>query len=138
MLAEILVIPGIGVAGILGIILLVLAIYFAYSLNTVTGNWVLTGSILSSTALLILSLRAKTWEKVSLKTNVTGKSKSNFLTENFKIGDKGLTTSRLTPIGNAKINGNIVEVSARTEFIETNTEIEIVKIEKSKITVKQI
>lgn len=90
----------------------------------------------SSVGILILSLRAKTWERVSLKTTLTGRSNSDNYEELFQVGEIGKTTSRLNPVGKARINNKLVEVTSFSEFVDQNVEIEIVQIEGNKIIVK--
>lgn len=136
MIAEVLVVPGVGFVGIIGFVLLLVSVYLAYDKDTTTGHLILAGASVSSIGILILSLRAKTWERVSLKTTLTGKSNPHNYQEEFKIGDTGKTTSRLNPIGKARINNQVIEVKSFSDFIDQGASIEIVDIEGNKITVK--
>ncbi len=132
---EILVIPGVGVVGIIGVILLLLGIFFAYRINNNTGHLIFAGSFLVAIGLIFLSLRAKTWNRVMLKTEIDGKV--NIL-EGIKVGEKGIAVSRLAPMGNVKINEQFAEASAQGEFIHENSEVQVVKVEGNKIIVKKI
>lgn len=72
-----------------------------------------------------------------LKTNITGRV--NELKENeIKAGDKGITISRLAPMGKVKINEKFAEASAMGEFINENTEVVVTKVEGNKVSVKKI
>ncbi|PCJ79809.1 MAG: hypothetical protein COA57_15370 [Flavobacteriales bacterium] len=134
-LIEILVIPGVGVVGIIGVILMAVGVYFAYKIDAMSGHITLAGSMLVSSGLLALSLRAKTWEKISLKEELTGKV--NTLDENsVKAGDIGIASSRLAPIGKAMINGHYFEVKSYVGFIDESTEIVVLKVEGKNIIVK--
>lgn len=136
-LAEIFVFPGVGIVGIIGAIFMLLGIYFAYRINVTIGNWVLFGSVLFSVALGILSFRAKTWERLALKNEVTGKM-NTFDAGKIKVGDQGITVSRLNPIGKAKINNEYYEVQAKSDMIDENEKIEVQKLDANKIIVKKI
>jgi membrane-bound ClpP family serine protease len=136
MIAEVLVVPGVGFVGIFGFLLLLFSVYLAYERSMNTGHLVLAVGAFSSVGILILSLRAKTWERVSLKTTLAGRSNSDNYEELFQVGEIGKTTSRLNPVGNARIKNKLVEVTSFSEFVDQNVEIEIVQIEANKIIVK--
>ncbi|MGD1845890.1 MAG: NfeD family protein [Salibacteraceae bacterium] len=133
-LAEILVLPG-GVVGIMGFALMITGIYFAYGLDTNTGHFVLTGTLVLTGGISYMAFKSKTWKKATLHTNVAGKV--NTLNETpVQPGDKGKTTSRLAPMGTAKINGHYLEVKSHVDYLDPNTPVEVVKIEGGQITVK--
>ena len=136
MIAEVLVIPGVGFVGIIGFILLAIAIYFGYEISENTGHVVFGVGAVSSIGILVLSLRAKTWDRLSLKSELKGKSNPDKYEDIFKVGDKGKSTTRLNPIGKALIADRVVEVKSYSDFIDENKEIEIIKLGGNKITVK--
>lgn len=136
LLLEILVIPGTGVAGIVGFILLGIGVWQAYTYyGDVTGHWVLAGTILGTVAVLAYSLRAKTWRRVALKSKI--RSRVNIIDEEkLKPGDIGKSVSRLAPGGKAVFSKEYVEVRTMGEFIDQDVDIVIEKIEDHKIFVK--
>lgn len=136
LLLEILVIPGTGVAGIVGFLLIGIGVWQAYSYyDATTGHWVLAGTILGTVAVLAYSLRAKTWRRVALKSEI--KSRVNIIDEeNLKPGDVGKSVSRLVPGGKAVFNKVYYEVRTMGEFVDPGVEIVIEKIEDHKIFVK--
>jgi len=54
----------------------------------------------------------------------------------LQVGEKGITTSRLNPMGKAKFGKIQVEVKSQSSFINQHEEIEIIKIEQNSIIVK--
>lgn len=138
MIAEVMVIPGVGFVGIMGFLLLVLAVYFGYEISNTTGHIVLISAGVSSVGILVLSLRSKTWDRVALKTQLKAKSNPDNYEELFKIGQKGKTSSRLNPIGKAIFDDKVVEVKSYSDFVDSDQEIEIVNIEGNKIIVKTV
>ena len=135
MLVEVLVIPGIGVVGIIGGLLMCVGVYFAYEIDSVTGHITLGSTALVSVGVLVLSLRSKTWDRIMLKKEV--KSRVNVIEEgSIKVGDVGVAITRLNPIGNARINGLLVEVKSFSSFIDEKTELAVTKVEGGSITVK--
>jgi membrane-bound ClpP family serine protease len=135
-LLEVFVLPGINVAGIAGILLLVLAIYFSYKdLGTPVAHFILGGTLVASISLLVLALRSNTWQRLSLKTTIDSKVDS-FETGSIKPGDTGETLTRLGPIGKVIINGQTVEAKSQNKIINANTAITVVKLEGKQIIVK--
>lgn len=138
LILEITVIPGAGVAGIIGFGLMVVGIWFAYTrIGIFEGNIVLISTFVINIVGITFTLRSKTWKSAMLKTEI--KSKVNLVdTENIAVGNKGVTIGRCAPMGKALINEKYLEVSALSEFIDQNKEIEIIKISGNKIYIKQI
>lgn len=135
---EILVIPGVGVAGIIGFILLGIGVWQTYIVyGATTGHLVLGGTIILTFVFLALSLRSKTWKRVMLNSSID--SKVNVIDETkLKPGDKGIADSRLAPAGTALINGDYYEVRTTGEFIDPDTALEVTKLESNKVFVKRI
>jgi len=135
---EFFVVPGVSIPGIVGFALIVTAIYFSYSTYGIFyGNLILASTTVILFILVLIGIRKKTWHKVSLETEI--KSKVNEIkTEDIKVGDKGLTISRLAPMGKISVNGIYVEAEALNQFVDQNTEIEIVKVLQNKVIVKTI
>ncbi len=133
---EILVFPGQGIAGILGLIILGIAIWQTYKhFGPLAGHLTLGGTFILSIVLLVFSLRSGTWKKTMLKTKIDGKV--NLVdTHKLKVGEEGKTISRLNPAGKAFINGDYWEVHTQGEYVEPHTDIIITKIEFNKIYVK--
>lgn len=135
-LIEIFIIPGVGIAGIIGALLMVVALFLAYEIGTSFGHYTLASTILVSIGLLALTFRANTWERISLKSNINAHVESN--AEGLSVGDKGLAVSRINPMGKAFINERYVEVSSKGDYIDAQSPIEIITIDKNKIIVKQV
>lgn len=135
---EILVIPGQGIAGIIGLIIMAVGIWQTYSVyGSTSGHIVLASSFVISVISLILSLRSKTWKKMMLKSEIV--SRVNEIDgDKIKQGDTGKSISRLVPAGKARFGDEYYEVHTYGTFIDQNTKIEIIKIENNKIFVKQI
>lgn len=138
LLIEILVIPGTGVAGIIGFGLMVAGIWVAYTNEGIReGHITLAITLGVSVIGLLIALRSKTWNKAMLHTVVDGKVKTidpDFL----KVGDKGKTISRCAPMGKAIFDNRFYEVSAYSDFIDQEKDIEVMRISGNKIFIKQI
>jgi membrane-bound ClpP family serine protease len=137
LLLEILVLPGTNIAGVVGFVLLAIGIWQAYAVyGGIAGTITLLSTLFLSAVSLYFALKSKTWTKAALHKNID--SKVNVVdADKIKSGDKGRTVSRLAPMGKAEFGGEYYEVNALGQFIDPGTEIEVVKIENNKITVKK-
>lgn len=135
-LLEILVIPGIGVVGIMGFVSVVFGIIQAYTVyGTLAGNITLIISVFIMVLMFVMSLRSKTWKRLMLNDSID--SKMNTIDETLiKTGSEGISISRLAPSGKARIEGELYEVHTLGEFVDENTELIVVKVNRNKIIVK--
>ncbi len=136
---EFLLVPGITVAGIGGLVLTVLGVYKAFAdYDTTTGIWVLIGTILLSILVITFSLRARTWRRFMLNTNVEGTVDETILEDGIHPGDVGEAMTRLNPIGKIMINGMLREARSIEGYVDAHSKVEIVELEGKHITVKPI
>ncbi len=134
--AEILLIPGIGIAGILGLLSMGGSCFYAFNqMGTDAGVIVTVVNAVLIVALTIWVLRAKTWKRFTLNTNIDSKAIDLF-EEKLSVGDRGRTLSRLSPMGSAKILDEVYEVKALEGMIDAGVEVEVVLIEDNKVYVK--
>lgn len=132
--AEILIIPGVGVAGILGLLSLAGSCVYAFLEIGNTAGIIVT-AVLSVllVALTVYVLRAKTWKRISLSTNIESKAVAEVT---VSVGDEGKTLTRLAPMGQALIGEDSVEVKALEGMIDPDMDIVVVMIDDNKIYVK--
>lgn len=137
LMLEILVFPGQAVAGIIGLVIIAVAIWQTYlHIGTSAGHITLASTLGASIILLIISLRSKTWKRTMLSDNIDGKV--NLLSDDqIKTGDHGKTVSRLNPAGKALINDDYFEVHTQGDYLDPGSEVTVTKIEFNKIYVKQ-
>ena len=136
LLIELLIIPGVGIAGILGLLALVAAnvIGFMYYPQPV-GIIVLLFSIAFCAVVTAYALRAKTWKRFSLKHNIEERAIALPTDLGISIGMRGKTLGRLTPSGKARFGHTDVEVYAMRGIIAPGTDIKVLQIEDLRIFV---
>jgi len=136
---EFLLVPGVTIAGIGGLVLTVFGVYKAFSdYGTTVGIWVLIGTILLSVFVIAMSLRARTWNRLMLKTNIQGTVDKDLSEDQVKTGDRGTSLTRLAPMGKILVNELVREAKSIEGFIDEHTDIEVVAIEGTRISVKPI
>lgn len=133
-LAEIFLIPGVGIAGLLGIASLVGSSVYAFmEIGNTAGLVISSVNVAILIALTIYALRAKTWKRATLETNIDAKAMENVF---VSVGDEGKTSTRLAPMGQAMFGTKSIEVKALEGIINPNVDVVVVMIDDNKIYVK--
>lgn len=133
---ELVAIPGTTIAGLCGVGLLVYGIYEVFmQYGTMYGAIAIVVSLIICIALLVYSLRTKTWKRFSLNKEID--SKVNTIDTEIHVGDKGVSVTRLAPMGMAEINGQRLEVYTATSYVEPNTLLVVEAIDDNKIRVRE-
>ena len=138
MLVEMLLIPGVGVAGFLSLGSLVAACWYAFAdISTAAGWWTLLAAVVVLAVLLFFALRAKTWKRFELRTEVT--SRVGTEAEKVHVGDRGIAFTRLAPLGTGRFGEIACEVKSHDNtMVAAGTPVEIVAIEENKPLVKPL
>ncbi len=134
--AEILLIPGVGIAGILGLLSLGGSCYYAFAqMSTLAGVIVTSVNAVLLVALTVWVLRAKTWKKLTLNTSIESKAVES---SSVMVGDKGKALTRLAPMGTARFGEHVVEVKALEGMIDAGADIHVILIEDNRIYVETV
>ena len=100
-------------------------------------GYVVTGiNVLLLIALTVYVLRAKTWKRFTLNTNID--SKAIVPDDVPVVGDKGKTATRLAPVGMVRIGNHTFEAKALEGMIDPGVSVEVVLIEDNKIYVSPV
>ena len=137
--------PGFGLPGISGIILEVVAVALTWMNHGPVAALGMTLIILSILAIAIsMSLRSAANGKLSRSKLVLNDTESNEAgyrsTEDLDVflGKEGVTTTVLRPTGMAEFDGVRLNVVSEGEFIQSGTQVQIVRVEGSRILVRTI
>ena len=138
MLVEFFVIPGFSIAGIASFGCFAYAIYYAFANISMLGGFItLAISAILGFGSLALFMRSKTLDKLALKKNITSVVDKGFDQKKVKVGDTGVCITRLAQIGNAEINGQIMEVKTIEGLLDVKTPIVVVRITDNTIFVER-
>jgi len=137
MVVEVVVLPGITVAGIAGALLIGCGVFLTFKwFGNAAGTYALVGTGILFIVFLIYVVRAKTWDRLSLHSEID--SRVNVVdTNDIKTGDRGMTVSRLAPIGKILIHDKIMEGKSEFGLIDENREIEVVYVDNTTIIVQE-
>ena len=135
---EVVFIPGFGFTGVLGMLSMIGSVFYAFiQIGTAAGWITLLVCVLVCISLFLSALYGNSLDKMALKKDIKSTVKTVDL-ETFSVGDRGYTKTRLALIGEAVINGQVVEVKSEVGFINENEEIEIIRISGDSIFVAKV
>ena len=135
--AEILIIPGVGIAGVLGLLAMGGSCAYAFiEMGNLTGVIVTSINAVLLVALTIWVLRAQTWKRLSLETNIDAKAVVPEV--EVTVGDKGKSVTRLAPMGTVRFGDKSLEATSMEGLIDPGVEVQVVAIEDSKIYVTTV
>ena len=135
---ELAIIPGLGVAGVLGLGAIAGSCYLSFAnISTTAGIMIILINIILATIVVMLTLRKKTWKRFSLDTNIDAKIDTPIKEKGVSVGDTGTAITRLAPSGTAVINCNTLEVTTRGTLIDPQKSIEVTEISNNKVYVKE-
>lgn len=139
LLAEIVLLPGISIGGILALVCYGSSIYMAFrDYGPLTGALVTLTILLLSIVATVVSLRAKTWQRFSLKQQIVSSSMRTPEEDHVRVGDRGVTLSRLSPMGKIEIGGRIYEAKSLDRYVDPRCEIEVVGFENFNVIVRVV
>jgi len=138
-------IPTFGIAGIIGIVLAIGALFYALAGNFRTGNTTtatltLSASIAGFIVLVIFMIRtlpkSTLWSKFIL-THEEKPSQGYITTVDFTsyVGKSGESLTHLRPSGIAVIDGARLDVVSEGEYIPAKTSIKVIRVEGARIIV---
>jgi membrane-bound ClpP family serine protease len=137
-LVEVFLIPGISIAGIAAVGCIIYANYYAFvHLGNAGGSITLAVSLITCIGSLILFMRSKMLDKMALKENIVS-TVDKPAEEKVKPGDTGVCVTRLALIGQAEINGMVMEVKSIDGFLDERTPIVVSRITEGIILVEKI
>ncbi|MBK7378282.1 MAG: nodulation protein NfeD [Ignavibacteriales bacterium] len=149
--AEIFVIPGFGVAGIGGILLILISLFLSltpsgpfFNFESISLAFVQLAGALAAAFILILALakflpKSRSFSKLIL--DESEKSEKGFVSypsEKNLIGAEGVALTTLRPAGTAEINGKRVDVMTDSEYVQQGSRIVVERVEGIKVVVKKI
>ncbi len=151
LILEIFVIPGFGVAGITGIILILTGIFLSlikspfYSprAQLTQAFYTLSITIIVTFVGVILGWRllphTSLWKRIILNSAEMKQEgfQSTTVLENY-LGKTGVSLTVLRPTGRAIIDQRTLDVITEGEFIDKNKSVKVIKVEGNKIIVKEV
>lgn len=137
LVAELVLLPGVSIGAILALVCYGSSIYLAFrDLGPVAGSVVVLVILVLSLIATVVSLRAKTWQRFSLKQKINSSSMPTLPEQELSVGDRGMTLSRLSPMGKIEVKGRTYEAKSLGAYVDPRKEIEVVGFENFSVIVK--
>ncbi|MCM1300838.1 MAG: NfeD family protein [Alistipes senegalensis] len=138
LVAELVLLPGISIGALLSLVCYGSSIYLAFRDHDPLTGCVVVGAILVlSLVAVIVSLRAKTWQRFSLEQKIPASSMPEPEKE-LQLGVRGKSVSRLSPMGKVEIEGRVYEAKSQDVYIDPRSEVEVVGFENFSVIVRKI
>lgn len=145
---EVFVIPGFGITGILGFILMVGSIFYVFFERTDDINmallWLSVSVILTSVLAILATIflpKSAPFQRFALSTVMsTDLGYHSSGVEDFEsfLGKTGVALTPLRPAGTARIDNKRLDVVTVGDFIPQNSPIKVAEVEGSKISVEAL
>ncbi len=137
---EVYMVPGFNVIGILGLIMIVVAVGFAFSESGWTGGFMaLGGSAAAIGGLFWFLYSSGAWDRFVLTTeltrDVTEVAEEREHRKQF-LGKNGVALTPLRPSGVIEIDGIRVEVATEGEFIAAGSRVRVVAMDRRRYFVR--
>lgn len=139
---ELFVIPGFGVTGVAGIALALTSLFLTFE-NPTLGMYAISFALILAIATLIVMFRffgqSKAWSKIALQTTQT--KENGYLAPTIRmdlIGAEGEAYTVLRPAGTALFGGERVDVVTDGEFILKGSKIKVIKVEGTRVVVREV
>jgi len=137
-LAEIFLLPGVTIAIVGGAIFVGGGLFYAYThLGAEGGNIALFATVITFLFTFFWVIKSKAINKIGLHTDIDSTVADKKLMDGIKVGDEGITVSRLNPIGKVKVNQLTVEAKSLGEFVDDSVEVVVLKVYPTQIVVKE-
>lgn len=138
LVVEVALIPGFGFAGVLGVLMLVASVFYAFFALGYVAGWVaVVTAVIVCVSLFLWVLYGKTLDRLALKKKIDSSVKDGEV-KKLKVGDRGVAKTRLALIGEAYFGGEVIEVKSELGFINENEEIEILRISGDAVFVEKV
>ena len=139
---EVAVIPGFGLAGILGIGSVIASIILAFG-DVQTALFSLSIAItVSVLAVILLWSRireSRLWKRLVLSHEESPQAGYRAPADlSYLLGKRGVTLSALRPAGTVQIDGKRYDVVSEGGFIQANSSIEVVVTEGTRVVVREV
>ena len=138
LIAEFLLVPGIGIAGILGLGSIIYSAVYAFMQMGTTAGTITTAVVtVIVVVLLVWMLRGKSYKRLELKAEID--AKTNLEAESLSVGDEGKTLTRLAPMGTVRFEKLSCEAKSEDNtMLDPGTRVVISAIEDNRVIVKPI
>jgi len=137
LLIEVAIIPGFGIAGVIGLILLGsgnVVVWGMYGATVGAGSMVLSAII--SVLMVWMFFKSRAARRLIREEQITGDS-SDVPSLTHLVGRTGTVTKPLRPSGTAEIDGDPYDVVSEGQFIDQGDTVVVIRISTNSLVVEK-
>ncbi len=135
--AEVWLVPGLNVVGVLGLLVIVFGIGYSFDAHGVQGGlYAIGASVAMVGGTLYLLYQSGAWDRFIAQTGTSARPDDEGTTRSRYLGQTGRALTPLRPTGVAEINGERVEVVTEGSFIASGSQIRIVAMDRRRFFVR--
>lgn len=138
--AEVYLVPGINVFGIVGLVLMVFAVGYVFTESGFLGGVVTLLGAAAACGLMFWAMwQSGAWERFVLSTSLgrgSGAGPKESEQRSSYLGRKGLALTPLRPTGVVEIDGKRIEVLTEGEFIAAGSWVRVVAMDRRRFFVR--
>lgn len=138
--AEVYLMPGFNVVGILGFLMMVFAVGYAFSEYGYAGGIAAAaGAVVLSGGAFYVMWQSGAWERFVLATNLRSDEAVVQRESEYRaryLGKTGTAVTPLRPTGVAEIDGERIEVVTEGDFIASGSEVRVVAMDRRRYFVR--
>ncbi len=139
LVAELILIPGMSVAGIGSLVAGAIAVWRGFAIYGPAGGLIVLAALITLyIAATAISLRARTWKRFSLTDNIDGTSQRLPQECEVKVGDHGVTLTRLAPMGKVRIGQCTFEAKSADAYVDPHREVEVTGFDNFSVIVRVV
>ena len=134
---EVFFFPGITIAGISAVLFFVGAVFYSFmQVGEFAGYITIAVSVIVTLVGIVIFIRSRSLDRMALKTTIDSVAPT-LVSDQIKVGDEGVTLSRLNPMGSVLINDVTVEARTREDFIDEDTPVVVEKVDRTTVIVQK-
>lgn len=136
--AEVYLIPGMNIAGILGVVLVLFGLGYAFTASgLMAGLAVLFGTLAAGGVLFLVLWRSGAWRQFILATSLQSEPEARPGEHRARyLGREGIAVTPLRPVGIVEIDGERIEAVTEGQYIAAGSRVRVVAMDRRRYFVR--
>ncbi len=135
---EVYLIPGMNIAGILGVVLVLFGLGYAFTASgLIAGLAVLFGTLVAGGVLFLVLWRSGAWRQFVLATSLKSEPEARPGEHRARyLGREGIAVTPLRPVGIVEIDGERIEAVTEGQYIAAGSRVRVVAMDRRRYFVR--
>ncbi len=135
---EVYLIPGMNIAGIVGVVLVLFGLGYAFTASgLMAGLAVLFGTLVAGGVLFLMLWRSGAWRQFVLATSLKREATERSCEHRARyLGREGIAVTPLRPVGIVEIDGERIEAVTEGQYIAAGSRVRVVAMDRRRYFVR--